>query len=289
MKYCSKCGKQLTDEALFCYACGKAVDGNLTGSTIQANTAKDIKSSKNLKIILISFLTLILLGGVVWVWQNYEIENRAIKHNTEIDENNKQPQIKSKPKDKINLAGGLRSTFSIYGENVSQADIDNMIRILKNRSKRLGLIETEVYQDGSDRIIIDIGKKNSDPEIAVHILTQQTKLEFMDETGKIFLTGKNLKCAEATVESGNSIVNLEFDKEGGKIFAAATAANIGKPIAIVLDGKTISAPIIEEAITDGHAQIAGSFTNKESQDLAILLNAGALPVNLNMISKHVIQ
>ncbi len=104
----------------------------------------------------------------------------------------------------------------------------------------------------------------------------------------MLVTGENLKDAQAQLSSsgGEAMVNLEFDKTGAKLFAEATAANVGKPIAIVLDGKTISAPTVNEPIPNGQAQISGNFTAKEAQDLAVLLRSGALPVSLQHYGKE---
>ncbi len=81
----------------------------------------------------------------------------------------------------------------------------------------------------------------------------------------------------ATLRAGQPIVSLKLNNEGAKIFAQVTGANVGKRLAIVLDGKVESAPVIEERIPGGNAIIRGSFTMQEAKDLAIVLRAGALP------------
>jgi len=104
------------------------------------------------------------------------------------------------------------------------------------------------------------------------------------------LTGKYLEKAE--IGFGNTtyepLVLLQFNSEGGDIFADLTLKNIGKPLAIYIDGIPISSPTVQEKISGGKAQITGSFTAQEAKDLARNLNAGALPVPINLISQQTI-
>lgn len=102
------------------------------------------------------------------------------------------------------------------------------------------------------------------------------------------LTGKYLKKAEVGFDQTTykSLVLLQFDDEGAKIFEELTSKNIGKPLAIYIDGFPISVPIVQETITGGKAQITGNFTIDEAKALARNLNAGALPVPINLISQQ---
>jgi len=105
--------------------------------------------------------------------------------------------------------------------------------------------------------------------------------------GETYVTGKSLKDAKTTFDNlGRSVVTLEFDKEGAGKFDQATAANVGRQIAIVLDGKVISAPVVQERISGGNAQISGNFTTAEAQRLAIMLRAGALPVPVEILENR---
>lgn len=105
--------------------------------------------------------------------------------------------------------------------------------------------------------------------------------------GETYVTGKSLKDAKTTFDNlGRPVVTLEFDKEGAEKFDQATAANVGRQIAIVLDGKVISAPVVQERISGGNAQISGNFTTAESQRLAIMLRAGALPVPVEILENR---
>ncbi|MDD5051035.1 MAG: protein translocase subunit SecD, partial [Candidatus Pacebacteria bacterium] len=104
------------------------------------------------------------------------------------------------------------------------------------------------------------------------------------------LTGSLLSKASLDFNQNSSapVVSLEFNSEGKDLFAKITKANIGKPLAIVLDGNVISAPTIREEIKDGKAQITGQFTVKEAQTLVRDLNYGSLPVPVELISTQTI-
>jgi preprotein translocase subunit SecD len=105
--------------------------------------------------------------------------------------------------------------------------------------------------------------------------------------GSTYVTGKSLEDAKTSFDNlGRPVVTLEFDKEGARQFDEATATNIGRQIAIVLDGKVISAPVVQERISGGSAQISGNFTTDEAQRLAIMLRAGALPVPVEILENR---
>ena len=104
------------------------------------------------------------------------------------------------------------------------------------------------------------------------------------------LTGKYLKKAELSFDQTTyqPLVSLQFDDEGAKIFEELTSRNIGKPLAIYIDGLPISAPTVQEKISQGKAQISGRFTLEEAKTLARNLNAGALPVPITLISQETV-
>jgi protein-export membrane protein SecD len=104
------------------------------------------------------------------------------------------------------------------------------------------------------------------------------------------LNGKYLKSSQLSFNptTGEPIVNLNFNDEGAKLFEEITRANIGKTLAIYLDGAPISAPVVREAISGGQAQISGSFTPTEGRELVGRLNSGALPVPISLISTETI-
>ncbi len=102
------------------------------------------------------------------------------------------------------------------------------------------------------------------------------------------LTGSQFKKAQVTFDqqSGAPQISLTFNDEGKKLFADITQRNIGKQVAIFLDGTLLSAPVVQGAITDGNAVITGKFTVNEAKDLARRLNAGALPVPITLVSQQ---
>lgn len=104
------------------------------------------------------------------------------------------------------------------------------------------------------------------------------------------LNGKYLKSAQLTFSTttGEPIVNLNFNDDGAELFEQITRENVGKTVAIYLDGQVISAPVVREAITGGQAQISGSFTPEEGKLLVGRLNSGALPVPISLISTETI-
>jgi len=104
------------------------------------------------------------------------------------------------------------------------------------------------------------------------------------------IRGDKLTNAQATTNSqtNENVVSITFDSEGGAKFAKLTSENVGKPFAIILDNKVISAPNINEAIMGGSAQISGSFNAKSANQLAISLASGALPVDLKVVEERTV-
>jgi len=123
-------------------------------------------------------------------------------------------------------------------------------------------------------------------------LTSEEQQILMEDANFIptTLTGRYLKRAELQFDQQTyqSQVSLEFDSEGSKIFEELTRKNVGKRIAIYLDGSPISAPTVQEAISGGKAQITGNFSLDEAKELVQRLNAGALPVPINLVNQQTI-
>jgi len=104
----------------------------------------------------------------------------------------------------------------------------------------------------------------------------------------VAVDGADLENAQASTDpqSGQWVVNFTLNSIGAREFADTTTANVGKPFAIILDGKIISAPVIREPITGGSGQISGSYTPQSATDLALLLRAGALPAPLSIVEEQ---
>ncbi|MBW2088433.1 MAG: protein translocase subunit SecD [Deltaproteobacteria bacterium] len=107
---------------------------------------------------------------------------------------------------------------------------------------------------------------------------------------RTLLTGAHLTDAKVQIDSqyNEPYVSINFDKKGGRDFARITGANVKKRLAIVLDDKVYSAPVIQEKITGGQARITGRFTTEEARDLAIALRAGALPAPVNILEERTV-
>ncbi len=107
---------------------------------------------------------------------------------------------------------------------------------------------------------------------------------------RILVSGEMLVDAEPGFDSQTNepVVNFRFNQAGAKRFASVTSKNVGKPFAIVLDGKVISAPVIREPILGGSGQISGNFTVQSANDLAVLLRAGALPAPLKILEERTV-
>ncbi|MCX6784350.1 MAG: peptidylprolyl isomerase [Candidatus Komeilibacteria bacterium] len=125
-----------------------------------------------------------------------------------------------------------------------------------------------------------------------HILIakKQPPAALQDQWSNTSLSGKYLESAQVQFDpnSGSPEVSIKFNAEGKDLFAAITKANVGKPVAIFLDGQLISQPTVQEEITQGQAVISGRFGLVEAKTLAQRLNAGALPVPISLISQQTI-
>ena len=185
----------------------------------------------------------------------------------------------------LDLQGGTHVLLEAFDTPETKVDDDAVartIKILEMRINELGLTEPIVQKQGQKRVIIELpGVK--DPEEAIKMIGKTALLEFKDESGNTILTGKDLKTAQASIQNNQSIVSLDFTSEGAKKFGDATGRNIGKRIAILLDGKVLTNPVVQAHITEGHAQITGQRDLEEAKNLAILLRSGALPVRLEIL------
>lgn len=191
----------------------------------------------------------------------------------------------------LDLQGGTHVVLQAVDTPELKVDddaVNRSVKVIERRVNELGLTEPVIQRQGKDRIIVELpGVK--DPEKAIAMLGRTAMLQFKDESGKVVLTGSDLKDAKAQVSQGNqAVVGLEFSDEGGKKFADLTARNVGKKIAIELDGEVLTAPVVQEAITGGHAQISGSRNVEEAEHLAILLRSGSLPVKIEILENRTV-
>ncbi len=216
----------------------------------------------------------------------------------------------------LDLQGGSHLVYKADFKDIPEADRGDSLSairdIIERRVNSFGVSEPQVQVAGSDRVIIELpGIK--DVNEAIRQIGQTPYLEFRienpnpealtpDEEGVVSidelaqwsptgLSGKQLKKATVDFQGAGAVANeavvrLEFNDEGRQLFSEITSANIGKPIAIILDGQAISAPTVQTAITDGIAIISGQFTVSEAKQLASRLNSGALPVPISLVSQQ---
>lgn len=191
----------------------------------------------------------------------------------------------------LDLQGGTHVVLQAVDTPELKVDddaVNRSVKVIERRVNELGLTEPVIQRQGKDRIIVELpGVK--DPEKAISMLGRTAMLQFKDEKGTVVLTGKDLKDARAQVsQGGQAVVGLEFTDEGGDKFADLTARNVGRRIAIELDGEVLTAPVVQEAITGGRAQISGSRTVEEAEHLAILLRSGSLPVKIEIMENRTV-
>jgi len=221
----------------------------------------------------------------------------------------------------LDLVGGTHLVYQADLDEVRGDSGDSMegVRdVIERRVNLFGVSEPLVQVEGKDRLVVELAGIQ-DVNQAIELIGETPFLDFReqrpeDETTAIqdaqqkgerlfedpffvptLLTGKYLKSARVAFDQGSlggggggTQVSLEFDEEGAKIFAELTRKNLGKILAIYLDGIPISTPVVQSEITNGQAVITGDFTPNEAKELSIRLNAGALPVPIQLISQQTI-
>lgn len=201
-----------------------------------------------------------------------------------------------------------------------QSAVDQSIEIVRRRVDELGTREPSIQKQGIDRIVVQLPGVR-DPGRIKALIGKTAKLTFhiVDDTvspeeaakgrlppgsmllpategdpyapayvvrKKVEVSGDMLVDSQASYNEGRPVVSFRFSAAGGKRFGDTTRENNHKALAIVLDGKVISAPRINEPILGGSGIITGQYTVQEAQDLALLLRAGALPAPLNVLEER---
>lgn len=191
----------------------------------------------------------------------------------------------------LDLAGGVSITYQVKDKNPTEEEMSDTIYKLQKRVEQYST-EATVYQEGEDRINIEIPGV-SDANTILNELGKPGSLEFQTADGQTVITGSDVKTAAAKAgedKMGNKEYTVELDltEEGKEKFAEATTANVGKQIAIVYDGETISAPNVNEPITGGTAYITGNFTYEEAENLASTIRIGGLKLELEELRSNVV-
>ncbi len=202
----------------------------------------------------------------------------------------------------LDLQGGVLVRLEAP-EGTSKEDMMGAISIINNRINGLGVSEPDVRLEGDNRIAVELPGV-ADPEEAVRTIGSTAKMQFIRvDTGEVVVDGSHLKDAQAKTDDQATdankrfVVDIAFDDEGAEAFKNATEdlcnkyseGDQNRAIAIVLDDQVISAPSIVEPITNGQAAISGGFsTYEDASNLAIQLNSGALPVDLEIVEQNTV-
>ena len=223
-------------------------------------------------------------------------------------------QFNSHQFDFINELNKFKITLSKYGLiNIKSSSLDQSIEIVRKRVDEIGTNEPNILKRGNDRILVELpgldnpdriksllGKtanltfqlitKNSEDSFGTEKLFNEDDSEEVTVSKRIIISGENLLDAKPHMDTLNNetVVLFTLDRVGAKKFGKATTSGIGKRLAIVLDGRVISAPTIQDAIVTGTGQITGDFTFQSATDLALLLRSGALPAPLNIIEERTV-
>lgn len=203
--------------------------------------------------------------------------------------------------------------LSLMEENIRQrvnAATEQSLEIVRRRIDQIGVAEPTIQRVGADRILVQLPGVQ-DPNHIRTLLGSTAKLSFHllsdskigsrslvgADDGRRYqvrirsaMTGDRLKDARMAFDerTGQPVINFRLDRRGAQQFSDITRANVGRQFAIVLDGKVLSAPVINEHIGGGSGQISGHFTAQEANDLAALLRAGALPAPLTVIEERTV-
>ena len=208
----------------------------------------------------------------------------------------------------------FKLTLSKYGLiKIKTSSQDQAIEIVRRRVDEVGTNEPNILKRGNNRILVELpglddpmriksllGKtanltfrfitKKSNDTFGVETLKFEDGINEALVSKRIILNGENLLDAQPQMnnQTNETVVSFTLDRVGAKRFGKATRAGIGKQLAIVIDGKIVSAPVIRDAIISGSGQISGNFTFQSATDLALLLRSGALPAPLNIIEERTV-
>ena len=232
----------------------------------------------------------------------------------ESDINPYYPRFKSHQLEILEVNDVFNVNFSKQGiVKLKTSSQDQALEIVRRRIDEIGTNEPNILKRGNDRILVEL--PGLDDPMRIKSLLGKTanltfrfvtnnkedsfgveKLKFEEDDEEVFvskriiMSGDNLLDAQPRVDSetNETIVSFTLDRVGAKRFGKATSTGIGKQLAIVLDGKIISAPVIRDTIASGSGQISGGFTFQSATDLALLLRSGALPAPLNIIEERTV-
>lgn len=199
-------------------------------------------------------------------------------------------------------------------EQIVRDAVEQSLEVVRRRLDETGMVEPMITRQGSDSILVQLPGVN-DPHHIRELLGTTARMTFHwaaneksallgkiisvqgDTPGeryqleeRVALEGKHISDARLAFnqETGEPVVNFKLDNEGARRFGDMTKHNIGRALAIVLDDRVVTAPVIRSAIQGGSGEISGSFTSASANDLALLLRAGALPAPLKVIEERTV-
>ena len=192
----------------------------------------------------------------------------------------------------MDIKGGVTVIYEAKEKEGSDFDagIKRIITIFENRLSSKGYSDVSITQQGTNRIRVEIADVASVSDVS-SLLGTPGKLEFRDDEGNVICTGDQLKSATYLGQDGSDyVVSIAFDSDGTKSFAEATKKALEKKsyIAIYMDGSEYSRPTVNAAITDGKAVITCA-TAEAANNMAIVLQSGAMPLDITEISASVVS
>ena len=276
---------------------------------------KLINLRKFLKDKKIKYKNLEIKNEVInFILQEKDIENFEIFFlNKEGTFNAYFTQYKSYEMDYSILGNIVTILYSKFGLiEIKNSALEHSLEIVRRRIDELGTKDPTIIRRGNDRILIELPGLD-DPNRIKNLLGKTANLSFRfvsdaesdfgsemlffeDDKNqlrvdkRVILSGDNLENARPFFDNQNNetVVSFTLDRVGTKRFARSTTDNVGRKLAIILDNKIISAPVIREPILGGNGQISGDFTLQSASDFALLLRSGSLPAPLNIIEERTV-
>ncbi|MGL4403268.1 MAG: protein translocase subunit SecD [Fusobacteriaceae bacterium] len=195
----------------------------------------------------------------------------------------------------LDLKGGVYAVLEANQEEIALDGeaMDRLVEVLDRRINGLGVAESVVQKTGGNRVIIELpGISNTEEAVKMIGKTALMEFKIMNKDGSLgetLLTGSALKKADVSYDNlGRPQIQFEMTHEGAVRFADITRTNIGKQLAITLDGAVQTAPTINSEIPGGNGVITGNYTVDEAKATATLLNAGALPVKAEIVETRTV-
>ncbi len=201
-----------------------------------------------------------------------------------------------------------------FTQGLQKDAVERSLEVVRRRLNETGLVDPTITRQGSDGVLVQLPGVD-DPGYIRQLLGTTAKMTFhlvadghssglsriitlpgenpnerYQLEARVALEGQHISDAQLGFHPNTNepVVNFKLDNEGARRFADITTRNVGRPFAIVLDDKVITAPVIRSPITGGSGEISGNFTSASANDLALLLRAGALPAPLNVIEERTV-